>query len=1066
MHTFMEARAVTPGAVVDASGLPEPIRIFAVVKRDAGAVVTGIGISTGRVHTVTWSDHDLKGVRRSSTVVASDSARVTDTSLPVAAERLNNYWYAYNDSDTAVVFVHGIFATSRSCWLHRDKQSAVFWPDLLRVDGRFQDPSIYLAGYHTAVDAGDFPLDQCARQVLEALERPDVAGHPPVLDKRHLVFVCHSTGGIVVRYLLTRYGRVFHTRRIGLALIASPSRGSIWADVAAAASWYYNQRLGSQLQWRGEAIEDIHSRFKELTDSRAADFPGLFGMEACETQMVFRRSLPKFVKWFIPNRLRVVTAESAGQYFGQVKYLPGTDHFSSVKPDSLTHPSHEFLETFFRRFNAFLAGLPPQQNRAPQVTVGEPSSGIVRQPRATDAAFWDRYLDSQRSLIDEHRQRFVGRSDVDAALVRFLKRNIRGCFILVGGPGLGKTALASHIVEGRNALYHLCRSDGDRGDPRLILCSLVRQAANRLGVDADLGLDTPTLAQQWVTLLGQLAATSSARVTVVIDAIDEVTDEDGHHFLPDARLPPGVYFIVTSRKGARLEGLREQIADLPSHVRELRPLTDDQMGELIHRQRPTLTAGQRGRVAEISRGNPLHLQALLNELDINPQFDANELPDAVDEYYRRVLRRLPDLETALAVAQLLAVARGPLALRSLSEISGLPMPDVERVVLALEPVLAQSDAGVSLYHQTFTDFLGTKYLDVARRREAHSAIARWLKRNDSPRSSEAWQSLAYHLYNAGDSVEFYKVITEEFLAAKAVRFGFAVLEDVEFLTRCLLDAGEPALIERTVAMVESLRRVAGGDFMTAAERTVHLTQAAPGSGKLALLRRSTSALDVCVGILPKVGVSADFVEVVPNASTLWIIIGDVPGAGLKSAFVARFIANLFRKFVLLTPEATVQEVLMLLHRALRPHDYFDRVSLQCAVLDPAGSRFHIASAGHPYPVLFSAAWHVCARLPIRGPLLEHDGLAESMSTARTGELNDGDVLVLVSDGLTEGGRLQDPYGYQFCAVVRDNADQPARVITERIFADWRRHARPVDWTDDATIVVAVRRDFAQAQDEN
>jgi hypothetical protein len=35
--------------------------------------------------------------------------------------RHNNFWYSRTDSDRVLVFVHGIFSDSRTCWLHRDR---------------------------------------------------------------------------------------------------------------------------------------------------------------------------------------------------------------------------------------------------------------------------------------------------------------------------------------------------------------------------------------------------------------------------------------------------------------------------------------------------------------------------------------------------------------------------------------------------------------------------------------------------------------------------------------------------------------------------------------------------------------------------------------------------------------------------------------------------------------------------------------------------------------------------------------------------------------------------------
>src|SRR5262245_9452550 len=205
---------------------------------------------------------------------------LTKSSLPIPEDRNNNFWYVRPPADTAVVFIHGIFSNSRSCWLHKDREKKVFWPDLIRTDGRLGTVSIYLAGYYTAIDAGDFPISQCAREVLDALGRQDADGTPPVLDSPSIVFVCHSTGGIVARYLLERHAERFRDKTVGLALIASPSLGSGWANLGSAAAWYYNNRLGLQLRWNDATLDDLHGRFKDLVYKRKDRMPGLFGMEA------------------------------------------------------------------------------------------------------------------------------------------------------------------------------------------------------------------------------------------------------------------------------------------------------------------------------------------------------------------------------------------------------------------------------------------------------------------------------------------------------------------------------------------------------------------------------------------------------------------------------------------------------------------------------------------------------------------------------------------------------------------------------------------------------------------
>ena len=50
-------------------------------------------------------------------------------------------------------------------------------------------------------------------------------------------------------------------------------------------------------------------------------------------------------------------------------------------------------------------------------------------------------------------------------------------------------------------------------------------------------------------------------------------------------------------------------------------------------------------------------------------------------------------------------------------------------------------------------------------------------------------------------------------------------------------------------------------------------------------------------LIPKGAVTADFVEMVGLPDRLIVAIGDAPASGLKSAFVARFIAAVFRRLV-------------------------------------------------------------------------------------------------------------------------------------------------------------------------
>jgi len=169
-----------------------------------------------------------------------------------------------------------------------------------------------MGGYYTTIDAGPYEIRNCADEMFRAMNRVDEHGRSPVMTKQHILFVCHSTGGIVARYLLEYYVEQFRNKGIGLLLIASPSYGAKLADKLSLLSRFYNQRLGIQLKWGNWSLRDLDARFKDLVNNRT--IPSFIGIEAYENRFIFHR------KW-LPDRSVVVTEESAGRYFGAAVLL-------------------------------------------------------------------------------------------------------------------------------------------------------------------------------------------------------------------------------------------------------------------------------------------------------------------------------------------------------------------------------------------------------------------------------------------------------------------------------------------------------------------------------------------------------------------------------------------------------------------------------------------------------------------------------------------------------------------------------------------------------------------------
>jgi len=250
----------------------------------------------------------------------------------------NNAWRVYRDTGSVIVFVHGVLSSALACWYNKTANS--FWPDLVAQDGTFADANVFLGGYYTAFDSTSFGVADCAQELLSALFAAE--DHPAVLDHPRLIFVCHSLGGVVARYMIERWQQYFRDKKIGLLLMASPSLGSQYANILGNPIELLQHEVGHQLTWKSDILTDLDVRFSDLIARNV--IPELVGMEACEHRFLIYRP------WLGPlNRFlgRIVSPDSAGRYFLPARLMPNTNHSSIVKPDSVHHVSHLLLREFY-----------------------------------------------------------------------------------------------------------------------------------------------------------------------------------------------------------------------------------------------------------------------------------------------------------------------------------------------------------------------------------------------------------------------------------------------------------------------------------------------------------------------------------------------------------------------------------------------------------------------------------------------------------------------------------------------------------------------------------------------
>ena len=677
------------------------------------------------------------------------------------------------------------------------------------------------------------------------------------------------------------------------------------------------------------------------------------------------------------------------------------------------------------------------------------------------------YFAVQQSLIREDTRTFVGRTYALDALEQFVRTHDRGYFLVRGGPGQGKTALSCSFITRWESVHHLVNRSGGRADLRLAMRSLIAQIPGGRVVDAE---SIDGLAKVFEESLPR-AVKEGRPAVIVIDALDELpADAAETPWLPAEALPPNVYFVVTARAGAHLDRLRQRLFGIPHQIYDLGPLTLAEMHSMLSPLKIGITNSELERIAEASQGNPLYVRAVADELKRNPSYPMKALPASIEGFFRNATAAMTSGKGVLGdVLALLSVARMPLSVRELSGLTGIGQREVDEG--GIRPVLSfllDLDGRFTFYHARFHEFV-TRTLYEEELGKAHKRFVDWLERPENRNHPYRLSSLAFHLFHAGDGERLERQVNEAFLTGKVRRSGYAVLEDLELLTRSMLERGDAAVIERCMRLVECVRQAAGGDIVGEVSRRVQAYSSGPAAFRTKLIEvlpPTVPGLETYAAILPKADVAADFLEFAVRDGRLFAAIGDAPAVGLRSAFVARFLGNVFQHFVAHHDECpSPGEVLQHVDATVRGYDAFARISMQCVAVDPAAGTIVIANAGHPDPVHYVARRGKCDVLPLRGdPLLGAEPDEPGMQRIRYEvEMERGDVFMMVTDGLTEDHVLQgDAYRYRFTGLLQNRARDGARAMGQAVLDDWRAHPRKGDIGDDASIVVIAASSGEQA----
>jgi len=363
--------------------------------------------------------------------------------LKLESKSRNVGWYETRPSETVVIFIHGVFSNSEKCWT---ASGDIFWPELLANDPRIKCPRIFLAEFYTSYSSGDYGIEECAKEVYGQLNRVDSNLNESPLSFPKIVFVAHSTGGIVARYILDQYRESFVGKDVGLCLYASPSYGSKLANLLGIIGRFAGHKLARELKWGSDILVNLESRFVQLVHS---DRMKLVGLEAIENNAPL--SIPIL-------RTRVVESTSAARYFGNRKIVPNTDHSSIVKPVDHSSVSHQLLIDFLLNEKLLTTNSNLKQIKYPSL--------------------FDRY---QTKFEDFYLSR-----DADGELSSLFNQY---SLWVSGPPGFGKTVALTRVIELGDHYVRYISLAACVGSPARYLMLVINSELSKIAVDDSLPIN-------------------------------------------------------------------------------------------------------------------------------------------------------------------------------------------------------------------------------------------------------------------------------------------------------------------------------------------------------------------------------------------------------------------------------------------------------------------------------------------------------------------------------------------------------------------------------------------------
>ena len=228
--------------------------------------------------------------------------------------------------EAVTVFIHGLHGDGKATWTATRLGAAkAAWPCLLLADREiFAGTDAYLVSYRSEVGRSNPTIEEAARRIAADLTSEKI------FEYRHVSFVVHSMGGIVLARMLTQPGLITVAQRQKIRLVVFVGTPALRTEAANICSKFGVNAQCLEMS-NAEALDRLWKAWDELSP-RPASWCVAEGAD-----MAFLG----FPPW-----LRIVPEDSAYrpcQARGQRTVAEGLDHSDVVKPLAITQRPHRDL---------------------------------------------------------------------------------------------------------------------------------------------------------------------------------------------------------------------------------------------------------------------------------------------------------------------------------------------------------------------------------------------------------------------------------------------------------------------------------------------------------------------------------------------------------------------------------------------------------------------------------------------------------------------------------------------------------------------------------------------------